>query len=157
MSGPGTGEELPTLPTEWRIPPWQPAALILVVTGLAALDIYGSPSSAVRVITVFLAVLLLVFAILAIRYLLVADDQGIWVRNILSETGVPWDDLRDVDVIDSKRGASTLRIYRRDGTFVDVPPALLQPGLPTKIDKARAMVRGVAAQLELLAAAQRGS
>ncbi len=143
------------LPQEWRIPPWQPAALLLAVSALAALDIYGRPSTAVVVATGFLALVFLVGAVLATRYLLVADQTGIWVRNVLGEKVVPWYDLRDVDVIDSRRGASTVRIYRLDGTFVDVPPALLQPALPTKIEKARATVHRVGARLEEIAATRK--
>ncbi len=154
MPAPGFSST-PELPQEWRIPPWQPAGLLLAVSVLAALDIYGDPSTAVKIAAAFLALVLLVGAVLATRYLLVADEQGIWVRNVFGEVGVPWSDLRDVDVIDSKRGASTVRIYRQDGTFVDVPPALLQPTLPTKIEKARAVVHGVGARLEHLAATRR--
>jgi hypothetical protein len=125
------------------------------VSGLAALVLYGHPSTAVKLAGVFLALVLLVGAVLAVRYLLVADEQGIWVRSVFREHGVLWTEFRDADVITSKRGASTLRLYYRDGTFVDVPPALLQPTLPTKIEKAQAIVRGVAAQLEHIAATRR--
>ncbi len=154
MPAPGSPTPSTRLPQEWRIPPWQPAALLLAVSALAALDIYGSPSTAVLIATAFLALVFLIGAILAMRYLMVADEQGIWVRGLLGEKVVRWDELRDVDVVHSRRGASTVRIYRQDSSYLDVPPPLLQPTLPTKIEKARAVVKGVAAQLEQLAAAR---
>ncbi|MDQ6851911.1 MAG: PH domain-containing protein [Actinomycetota bacterium] len=154
MPAPGSPTPSSRLPQEWRIPPWQPAALLLAVSAFAALDIYGSPSTTILIVTAFLALTFMVGAVLAMRYLLVADEEGIWVRGLLGENCVRWDELRDVDVLHTKRGASTVRIYRQDSTYLDVPPALLQPTLPTKIEKARAVVQGVAAQLEQLAAAR---
>lgn len=140
--------ELAPLPQVWRIPPWQPAALFLAVSALTALDIYRHPGSGVLIATGFLALLLLCLGIAAARYLLVADEDGIWVRGLLGEQGVLWDDVRNVHIVDARRGSTTVRIYRRDGTYVDVPPSLLLPGRPTRIEKARAIVRGVGAQLE---------
>jgi hypothetical protein len=146
---------LAPLPRIWRIPPWQPAALFLAVSALAALDIYGHPGTGVLAATAFLAVLLMCLGIAAARYLLVADEDGIWVRGLLAEHGVLWDDLRNVHIVDARRGATTVRLYRRDGTYVDVPPSLLLPGRPTKVEKARAMVHGVGAELEQYASVRR--
>ena len=148
-------EGTPVLPCEWRIPPWQPAALFLAVSALLALDIYGHPSLRVLIVTGFLAVVFLCLAVPAARYLLVADEDGVWVRGLLSERGMRWRELRDIDLVDGRRGAGTMRIYRVDGTFLDVPPSLLLPTLPTKIERARGVIRGVAGQLEMLAAERR--
>ncbi len=152
---PPSGEGAPRLPREWRIPPWQPAALFLVVSGLAAYDLYGSPSVTTVIVTVFLAVVFGALGILATRYLLVADEDGVWVRGLTGERHVPWPELKSVDVVAGRRGSTTVRIVRADGSFVDVPPSLLLPTLPTKIDKARAVMYGTAGVLEELAAARR--
>ena len=49
----------------------------------------------------------------------------------------------------------TLRITRESGTFVDVPPTLVQPTLPTKVAKSRAMVGNIARALLDMAAAHK--
>ena len=130
--------------------------LLLAVSGFAALDIYGHPSTGVLVLAIALAVLCLSLAVCAIRYLLVADDEGVWVRDLLQERHVPWTELRKVEVTQGRRGSMTLRIYRQDDTYVDVPAPLLLPSLPTKVAKARARIQVVAGQLEYFAA-QRAS
>jgi hypothetical protein len=152
---PPDGEDPPTLPREWRIPPWQPAALFLAVSGLAAYDLYGSPSLTTVIVTVFLALVFAALGILAARYLLVADEDGVWVRSLTGERHVSWPDLKSVDVVAGRRGSTTVRIVRANGSFVDVPPSLLLPTLPTKIDKARAVIYDTAGVLEGLAAARR--
>jgi hypothetical protein len=48
-----------------------------------------------------------------------------------------------------------VRITRRSGKFVDVPPTLLQPTLPTSARKARAVVGAVARRLIDIAAEHR--
>jgi hypothetical protein len=48
------------------------------------------------------------------------------------------------------RGANTIRIARRNGTFVDVPPSLLQPALPTSKPRARARLDGIAREINAL-------
>lgn len=149
------GEQPPALPREWRIPPWQPAVLFLVVSALAAYDIYGSPSLTTVVVTGFLAVVFAVLGALAARYLLVADEDGLWVRGIRGEQHVAWPDFAEVDVVAGRRGSTTIRIVRVDGSWVDVPPSLLLPTLPTKIAKARAVMYDVAAVLQDLGEARR--
>ena len=47
---------------------------------------------------------------------------------------------------------STVRITRRNGNFVDVPPSLFQPTLPTGARKALAIVGTAARRLNELAA-----
>lgn len=152
---PPQGEDPPRLPREWRIPPVQPAALFLVVSGLAAYDLYGSPSLTTAIVTVFLAVVFGALGILAARYLMVADEDGVWVRGLTGERHVAWPELQSVDVVAGRRGSTTVRIVRADGSFVDVPPSLLLPTLPTKIDKARAVMYHTAGVLEEMAAARR--
>jgi hypothetical protein len=152
---PAPPERRSELPREWRIPPWQPALLFLVVTGLVGYDLYGSPSLTTVVLTVFLAVVLATAAGLASRYLLVADEDGIWVRGLAAERCVTWPEVRSVDVVSGRRGSATVRITRVDGSFLDVPASLLLPSRPTKIEKARAVVYDVADQLADLAATRR--
>lgn len=135
------------MPQTWRIPSWQPAALILIAAVLLALDIYGSLGFGPLLLTAVLAGAALVSAGLAVRYLLVADEEGIWVRSVFSEQVVEWPDVADIDVTHVRGTTMTVRITRRNGKFVDVPPTLLQPTLPTGARKARAVVGTVARRL----------
>ena len=144
----------PGLPRVWRIPPWQPAALILLATALLALDLYADLSTAAKATAGLIALAALVAAACAARFLLVADDDGIWVRRILGERLVEWPDVANVETIVLNRNAMTVRITRADGTHLDVPPALVQPALPTGMRKARRAIGVVATQLMELAKRQ---
>ena len=148
-------DEASHLPQVWRIPSWQPAALILLATVLLAYDIYGSPSVGALIMTIVIAVAALVSAYLAVRFLLVADEDGIWVRSAYSQHLVEWADIYDIEVAHVRGTTSTVRITRANGTFVDVPPSLLQPTLPTGARKALAVVSTVARRLNDLRAQQR--
>ncbi len=144
------------LPQTWRIPSWQPAALILLATVLLALDLYAGLGLGPLIMTAAIAAAALVAAGFALRYLLVADDEGIWVRQLFGERLVEWRDIADIEVEHVRGTTYTIRITRANGTFVDVPPSLLQPTLPTSVRKARAVVSTVARRLIEIAAEQRG-
>lgn len=148
-------DEASRLPQVWRIPSWQPAALILLATVLLAYDIYGSPSVGALIMTIVITVAALVGAFLAVRFVLVADEDGIWVRSAAAQHLVEWADIHDIEVTHVRGTTSTVRITRADGTFVDVPPSLLQPTLPTSARKALAVVSTVARRLNDLRAQQR--
>jgi hypothetical protein len=139
------------LPQVWRIPSWQPAALILLAAALIGYDLYGSPGLGALLMTAVIAAAALVAAVFAIRYLLVADGDGIWVRTLLGEKLIEWSDIADIDVTHVRGTTSTVRITRVGGSFVDVPPSLLQPTLPTSAGKALAVVGTVARRLNDLA------
>jgi hypothetical protein len=134
-------------PLVWRVPPYQPAILLLLVSACAAVNIYGHPTRNVRVITFGLGLLALAFAIAALRMHLVANDDGVAVRHLLRQAWLPWSEVADIEVVDGVRGASTLRVTRRDHTYVDVPPSLLQPTKPTSKRTALAQLDGVVRQL----------
>lgn len=145
------GEPDTQLPQEWRIPSWQPAALILLAAVLIAYDIYGSPGLGALLMTAVIAAAALVAAVFAMRYLLVADEDGIWVRTLFGQQLVEWTDIADIDVTHVRGTTSTVRITKMNGTFVDVPPSLLQPTLPTNARRALAIVGTVARRLSDLA------
>jgi len=115
----------------WRIPSYQPALLVLVLCGAAALNIYAHPPVVVRIPTLVLGVLCGALAIVALRLHLVATDEGISVRQLTGEKWTPWAELADLEVVPELRGAPTIRLNRIDGSYVDVPPSLLQPSKPT--------------------------
>lgn len=144
------------LPQEWRIPPWQPAVLVLVATGLLALDLNAHLSAGALVMTGIIAAASLLGAVVALRYLLVADEDGIWVRHLVRTDLVEWSDVKDVEMAVGRRNATTIRISRWAGGHVDVPPSLLLPTLPTKMAKVRSIMHGTATHLKELAAARRG-
>ncbi|MGH8860276.1 MAG: hypothetical protein ACRDVG_03405 [Jatrophihabitantaceae bacterium] len=140
------------LPLVWRIPPWQPAALILLATVLIAFLLYGSPSLGASVAMGVVALAALASAAFAARLLMVADDDGIWVRRALGVQLVEWAEVSTVEAVPIRGNTMTVRITRTTGTYVDVPPSLLLPTLPTAIRKVRSIVHGTALQLADLAA-----
>ncbi|HEV7203596.1 MAG TPA: PH domain-containing protein [Jatrophihabitans sp.] len=144
------------LPQEWRIPPWQAAVLVLVATGLLALDLNVHLSPGALIMTGIIAAASLFGAVVALRYLLVADDDGIWVRHLFRTDLVEWNDVKDVEMTVGRRNATTIRITRVTGAHVDVPPSLLLPTLPTKMSRVRSIMHGTATHLKELAAARRG-
>ena len=148
-------EEAIELPLVWRIPPWQPAGLIMLATILFALDLYADLSLGPLIMTAAIAVAALVAAAFAIRLALVADDDGIWVRRLFKVQVVPWRDVGAVQATLVSRNTMTIRISRREGGFVDVPPSLLLPTLPTKVPHAQTKVHNLALRLSRLAAEHR--
>jgi hypothetical protein len=144
-----------SLPQVWRIPPWQPAALLLLTTGLGAVDIYGRPSTIPMIAAAFVAIAAFVAAVCAMRYLLVADEDGIWVRRVFTQKLVEWHDVARIETTARHRSGITVRIIRDDESYVDVPPSLVLPARPTTIPRAHSIVHRVARQLSELAAAQR--
>jgi hypothetical protein len=139
----------------WRIPPWQPAALIVLATVLIAIDIYGRPSPGLMLMAGFVAAAALVAAGCAVRYLLVADEDGIWVRRVFTQELVEWHDVAHIEMTTAHRNGMTVRITRVSGAYVDVPPSLLLPTLPMNMRKVRSIVHGTATYLSDLAAEQR--
>ncbi len=150
MSEPTTAEDHRV----WRIPPAWPAATLLVVTAFAALNIYGHPTTATRVLTIGLALVGLVTAIMWLRLYLAVDHEGIGVRHLYSESWTPWAEIERVEVVTGTKvlaGASTantIRVIRNDGSYVDVPPSLLQPSKPTNKRSAFARLGQIATEIE---------
>ncbi len=143
------------LPLVWRIPPWQPAGLILLATVLLALDLYGDLGLGALLMTAVIAGAALLGAVFAIRLSLVADDDGIWVRRFFRERLVAWSEVAEVRATLVSRNTMTIRISLRQGGHVDVPPALLLPTLPTKVHNAQAVVHQAALKLSRVAAQRR--
>lgn len=146
---------MPELPVVWRVPPWQPAALNVVAAVLLAVLLYASPSAAAVVGLGVGALAAVTGAVLAMRYLLVADEEGVVVRRALSTHAIPWTHLASVEAIVTRGVTMTVRLTATDKTIVDVPPTLVQPTLPTNVRKAHAMVHARALQLAELAAGRR--
>jgi hypothetical protein len=132
----------------WRIPPYQPAVLMLVLVGAAALNIYASPSAVVRIPTLAIGLICGGLAVAALRLQLVATEDGIAVRRVVGERWVPWSELGQVEVVPNVRGAPTVRLNRIDGSYVDIPPSLLQPTKPTAKHVVMRNLDTVAGQLE---------
>jgi hypothetical protein len=135
-------------PLSWRVPPYQPALLMLVVCAVAALNIYGHPSETVRAVTLVLGGAVLMAAVLALRMYLGVDAEGVVVRFLLHPVWLPWSEIARVEVVAAVRGSDTVRLVRQDGSYVDVPPSLLQPARPTSKPRALAQLNSVANQLE---------
>lgn len=135
-------------PLSVRVPPYQPALLILLVCGSAALNIYGHPSQTVRVVTQALAALALGLAVLALRMYLQVDAEGVLVRYLLRPVWLPWPEIARVEIVSDVRGADTIRLVHHDGSYVDVPPSLLQPARPTSKPHALAQLTSIGNQIE---------
>jgi len=132
----------------WRVPPYQPALLMLLVCAVAALNVYGHPSQTVRVVTLAVGSLALGLAVLALRMYLGIDEDGVVVRHLLRPSWLAWSEIARVQVVPDVRGASTIRFFRRDGSYVDVPPSLLQPSKPTSKPRALARLEAISNQIE---------
>ena len=135
-------------PLSWRVPPYQPALLMLVVCAVAALNIYGHPSETARLLTLVLGAAVLAAAVLALRMYLGVDADGVVVRFLARPVWLPWSQIARVEVVSAVRGSDTVRLVRQDGSYVDVPPSLLQPSTPTSKPRALARLNSVANQLE---------
>jgi hypothetical protein len=132
----------------WRTPPGLTAGLFLGVTVLAAWNIYGHPSHATRVFTIVLAVAAFVWAVIGMRMFLVVDADGATLRHIGRESFLPWSEIAEVEVVAGVRGAHTVRFTRTDGSYLDVPPSLLQPSRPTAKPVAIARLRATADRMQ---------
>jgi general stress protein CsbA len=132
----------------WRIPSYQPAMLMLVLVAAAALNIYAHPSAVVRISTLAVGLVCGGLAVAALRLQMVATDDGVAVRQLAGERWLPWAELDEVEVVPNVRGAPTVRLNRRDGSYVDVPPSLLQPTKPTAKRVVMRNLDTVAGQLE---------
>ena len=132
-------------PLSWRIPPYQPALLILLTTGCAAWAIYGHPAAGLRFILSVIGVLLFVLALLTLRMHFIVDDDGIAVRFVRAEQWIEWPEISSVRIVNGVRGAQTLRVERVDRSYVDVPPSLLMSARPITKPTAEAMLRATAA------------
>ena len=150
-------DPLPSLPLVWRIPPWQPAGLILLAAVLLALVLYGHHSPGPLLLMAVIALAALVSAWYAARLLLVADEDGLWIRRAFSAPQLTeWRDVSRIEMEQVHGNTVTVRITRQNGSFADVPPSLLLPTLPTGIRKQRARVHSVAVQLNAVAVGRRG-
>ena len=145
MGGPALDTDQPL---SWRVPPYQPALLMLVVCAVAALNIYGHPSETARAMTLVLGAAVLVAAVLALRMYLGVDADGVLVRYLARPVWLPWSQISRVEVVAAVRGSDTVRLVRHDGSYVDVPPSLLQPSTPTSKPRALARLNGIAHQIE---------
>jgi hypothetical protein len=146
MAEPAAGSD-PAAPLVWRIPAYQPALLMLVLCGAAALSIYGHPSLAVRIGTLALGLLCGGLAIVGLRLQLVVDDEGVALRKVFGDYWLPWSQLAEPEVVPEVRGAPTVRLNRIDGSYLDVPPSLFQPTKPTSKQRALGQLEYAARQL----------
>ncbi|HEX8080126.1 MAG TPA: hypothetical protein VF557_07950 [Jatrophihabitans sp.] len=140
----------------WRVPPYQPALLMLLVCGAAALNIYGHPSETVRVLTLALGALALGLAVLGLRMYLGVDSEGAVVRYLRRPVWLPWSEIARVEVVSDVRGSDTVRFVRQDGSYVDVPPSLLQPSTPMSKPRAAARLNSIGNQIEACRGARPG-
>ena len=135
-------------PLSWRVPPYQPALLMLVVCAVAAWNIYGHPSETARALTLVLGAAVLAAAVLALRMYLGVDADGVVVRYLRRPVWLPWSQIARVEVVAGVRGSDTVRLVRHDGSYVDVPPSLLHPSAPTSKPRAIARLNGIVKQIE---------
>jgi hypothetical protein len=140
----------------WRVPPAQPAILVLVTTAAAALNIYGHPDPGLRAFSLGMGALCLGTAIFWLRTVLYVDDEGIAVRTWRRERFVPWSEVERVEVANAIKGGRTVRVVTLGGQLVDVPPSLLQPIRPTSKPKAESQLKDVVRALMARAPADFG-
>jgi hypothetical protein len=130
----------PSAPLVWRVPAWQPTVMMLFVCGVIALNLYLSPNTLVRIVTIGLGALAFIAAIEGLRMYLVADRYGIGFRGLLRTHNIDWSDIQSISVRRRGFNGPTLRITRTDGSYADVPPSLMLPTKPTGTVKALAQL-----------------
>jgi hypothetical protein len=130
----------PTAPLVWRIPSWQPAAMMLFVCGVIALNLYASPNTLIRVVTIGLGAVAFVSAIDGLRMYMVVDQEGIGFRGLVHTHNIDWSDIVQITVRRTGFTGPTLRIMRTDNTYADVPPSLVLPTKPTATGKTLAQL-----------------
>jgi uncharacterized membrane protein len=141
-------DQAPRKPLIWRVSPVQTALLILVASPCAAVNLYAHPSSPVRLVTILIGVAALALAVVSRRMYLVVDDEGVAMRWVRAAHWMPWSDIGVVEIVSGVRGSDTIRFGRKDGSYLDAPPSLLQPSKPTGKPVARRMLRGTLATIE---------
>ena len=133
-------------PIVYKVPEWQTATLFTLAAILLFLGLYVNLGTAVRLLCGILSAILIGGGVVTLRSYLVADDEGIGARGVLSEQSVHWADLDNIRVV-GHHGALTLRIVRSDGTQFDVRPALVLPLKPMSVHKARVRLEQIAREL----------
>jgi hypothetical protein len=131
----------------WRVPPYQPAVLLLVVCAAAAVNLYGHPSGQLRFVTIAFGGASLATAVAWLRMSLYVDQLGMEVRRVSGSVGLPWDSIERIEVV-AVAGGMTIRLTQHDGSLVDVPPSLLVPSKPTSKPRALARINAVVYDLE---------
>ena len=114
--------------------------MMLFVCGVVALNLYLSPNTLVRILTIGLGAVAFVSAIEGLRMYLVADRDGVGFRGLLRTHNVDWPDIQSISVRRSGFNGPTLRITRADGSYADVPPSLMLPTKPTGTAKTLAQL-----------------
>jgi hypothetical protein len=130
-----------------RVPVWNTAALILIATAMAAINLYTTPGIGARVITVLAGVAALGCAVIAYRMYLVADEDGVGVRGLWRAESIDWPDLADVGIVEHRVSTMRLQLARKDGTVVNVPQSLTTPTKPTSKPVARARLETLGRQI----------
>ena len=118
--------------------------MMLFVCGVVALNLYASPNTLVRVITIALGAVAFVSAIEGLRMYLVVDQEGVGFRGLFRTHNFDWSDISDISVRRTGFNGPTLRISRPDRTYADVPPSLLLPTKPTGTPKTLAQLGNTA-------------
>lgn len=152
MTGAGRAEQELQV---WRIPAYQPALLMLVLVAAAALNIYAHPSVTLRIVSLAIGLGCAGLAVAALRLHLVCTPEAISVQQLRKHEWVEWPELDSVEVVGNVRGAPSLRLNRVDGSYVEVPPSLLQPTKPSSKQAVLARLNQLAAQFEARARAAR--
>jgi hypothetical protein len=137
-----------TEPLAFRFSPVQTALLILVACPCAAINLYAHPSPPFRGITIAIGLTALVLAVVTYRMYLVVDDEGVGLRYLGGERWLPWAQIDRVEIVTGVRGSETIRFVRRDGSYLDAPPSLLQPSRPTARPAARRRLQDILQRIE---------
>ena len=133
-------------PIVYKVPEWQTATLLTLGAVFLFLALYVDLGLFVRILAGMISLTVIAAGIVALRSYLVADDEGIGTRGVLSERSVHWEDLDDIRVA-GHHGALTLRITCADRTEFDVRPALVLPLKPMSTHKARVRLDNIAREL----------
>lgn len=145
---PTTNSEQHLPPLVRRIPVQLVALVLLVVCACAFVAIYLDVPPTARGILGVVAAGLFAVAIGCLRMYLEVDDEGVAVRYLRRERWATWPEIDRIEIASGIKGSESIRVVLKDGSLIDVPPALLQPTAPTSRPRALARLRGTLNEIE---------
>lgn len=123
---PGTEQDVIDL----RVPVWNVAALLLLASGLAAVNVFLPLGIGARFVTGLAGLAAVITAVIAYRMYFVADQDGFELRGRWRQHSFEWAQLADAGIVERKVNTMHLQLTLTDGTLVDIPQSLTAPGKP---------------------------
>jgi hypothetical protein len=134
-------------PIVWRTPQIVAAALFLITAALVAVALYVHLGTAVRLGLGALALGFGAAGAFAARQVLVADDEGVFVRRLLRSESPDWSEVDRIIVVRTGKTGMTIALNLTTGRQLLVPPSLVLPTTPHGLTSTHALLESKARQL----------